>query len=309
MSKRVFDCVGFGICALDYLCLIDKYPKLDEKTVLSDFTKQGGGPVPTALVTLARLGAQTAYIGKAGADIEGDFVQQELASEGVNIDFLVREDGSETPNAFIWIDRDSGKRGVVLNRTRITEVARNEIPVERLDAKVWLIDGWEVGGTLRIAKEAKRRGQIVVADFGSLRENIEKMLPLVNYPVVSENFVHQFFGKIEVADASQRLLRYGARAVVVTCGNKGSIATNATGTFLQPAFKVPVVDTTGAGDVFHGAFVFGILQDWPLPQTLRFASAVAALKCTGFGGRTAIPTLDATNKFLRLNPKTSDDSA
>jgi ribokinase len=301
MSQLNFDCIGFGICALDYLCLIPKYPQLDEKTVLSDFSKQGGGPVPTALVTLSRLGARVAYFGKIGNDPEGEFVRQELTREGVSVDYLIRDENAQTPNAFIWIDRDSGKRTVVLNRTKISEISPTEIPLDAVAAKVWLIDGWERSGTLRVATEARRRGQAVVADFGSLREKIDEMLPLVDFPVVSENFVKQYFGDVGPAEASQRLLRFGARAAVVTCGNQGCFGTNQIRTFFQPAFYVPVVDTTGAGDVFHGAFVFGILQEWPLPRILRFASAVAALKCTGFGGRTAIPTLGAVEKFLAAN--------
>jgi len=301
MNRNKFDCIGFGICAADYLCLLPQYPQLDEKTVLTAFSKQGGGPVPTALVTLARLGAHVAYLGKTGNDSEGEFVRQEMAREGVNVDFVSSDPTGQTPNAFIWVDGRSGKRTVVLNRTQISEVAPDELPLEAMDAKVWLIDGWEHAGTIRVAREAKRRGQIVVADFGSLRAKIDEMLPLVDFPVVSENFVKQYWGEIEPAAACQRLLEFGARAAVVTCGPNGCFGATESDTYFQPAFKVPVVDTTGAGDVFHGAFVFGILQAWSLPRILRFASAVAAIKCTGFGGRAAIPDRSTAENFLAVN--------
>lgn len=301
MTRNKFDCVGFGICAADYLCLLPQYPQLDEKTVLSAFSKQGGGPVPTALVTLARLGAQVAYLGKTGNDSEGDFVRQEMAREGVNVDFVSSDPTGQTPNAFIWVDGRSGKRTVVLNRTQISAVTPDELPLETLDAKVWLIDGWEPAGTIRVARTAKQRGNIVVADFGSLREKIDAMLPLVDFPVVSENFIKQFFGKIEPETACRRLLEFGARAAVVTCGPNGCFGATECETWFQPAFKVSVVDTTGAGDVFHGAFVFGILQEWPLPRILHFASAVAAIKCTGLGGRAAIPDRNTAENFLATN--------
>ena len=299
MTETRFDCIGFGICAADYLCLLGHYPKLDEKTTASEFSKQGGGPVPTALVTLARLGARTAFIGKVGNDAAGDFIREEFRREGVSTAFMIIDEAVKTPEAFIWIDQPSGKRTVVLNRTHISDVSVGQIAAEQVTAgKILLIDGWEAETSIQAAKWAKDSGRIVVADFGSVRERIEEMLPLVDYPIVSAKFIRQMWGQIEVPTATKKLLQWGARAGVVTCGPQGCFGNDGQHVYFQPAFTVPVVDTTGAGDVFHGAFIFGLLQQWALPDILRFASAVAALKCTALGGRAGIPNRPQTEQFL-----------
>ena len=300
--KLMVDCVGFGICASDYLCLLPEYPELDQKTELVAFAKQGGGPVPTALVTLARLGIKTAYIGKIGDDDEGRFITQELQDAGVDTRGVVIDGKSSTPRAFIWIDKISGKKTIALNRTTISDFKPDELSRTVITKGTILhLDGREVQASLQAARWAREAGRTVVMDVGSMRPQIEDLLALVDYPVVSENFVQQYFGEINQADAAKALLKFGAKAAVVTCGKNGSYAANSEGVIHQPAFQVPVVDTTGAGDVFHGAFIFGLLQAWPIARILRFAGAVAALKCTQLGGRTGIPNLEGVESFLRKN--------
>jgi len=302
MNNGHFDCVGLGICAVDYLCLLASYPQIDEKTVLQSFSKQGGGPTPTALVALARLGARTAYIGKVGHDEGGEFIARDLENEGVNTTFLIKDKTVRTPDAFIWIDSPSGKRTVVLNRTQMSDISLHEMSLKKVAAgKAFLIDGWEVEASIQAAQWARQAGKIVIADFGSLREKIEEMLYLVDYPIVSEKFMRQMWGEIAPGEAVNKLLKWGAKAAIITCGIRGCYGANANGMFHQPAFKVPVIDTTGAGDVFHGAAIYAILQGWTLPQLLRFASAVAALKCSALGGRAGIPKLPEVDAFLNQN--------
>lgn len=299
MKEAQFDCVGFGICVLDYTCLLEKYPKLDEKVELSKFEKHGGGPVPTALATLARLGANTAFIGKVGTDTEGEYIRAELAADDVNVAYMVKDSKAVTPCAYIWIDKPTGKRSVVLNRHQMTDMTLNEIaPGAVTSGRILLIDGQEVETTIGIMQQAKSDGITVVADFGSLRARNEEMLRFVDYPVVSEKFIRQFFGEIDPVEAAEKLLQWGAEAAVVTCGPKGAFAATRYGNIHQPAFRVEVVDTNGAGDVFHGGFIFGLIQNWALPKILRFASAVSAIKCTALGSRPSIPDLKSVEAFL-----------
>ncbi|MCI0515535.1 PfkB family carbohydrate kinase [candidate division KSB1 bacterium] len=299
MNEIQVECVGQGICAVDFLCLLPYYPALDEKLVLQNFSKQGGGPVPTALVTLARLGVKTAFLGKVGADTEGAFIIDDLRQEGVDTAAMTVEPPMHTPCAFIWIDSHSGKRTVVLNRTQTSDLTLTTQHHQMISrSKILLIDGWEVDTALQSARWARQAGLKIVADFGSVRPRMPALLAAVDYPVVSEKFVSQFWGKLDAARATQNLMQTGAQVGVVTCGVHGCFGSDRTGTYFQSAFQVPVVDTTGAGDVFHGAFIYGLLQHWDLPQILRFASAVAALKCCSLGGRAGIPNLAATQKFL-----------
>jgi ribokinase len=299
MNEIGYDCIGQGICAVDFSCLLPYYPALDEKIVLQNFAKQGGGPVPTGLVTLARLGVKSAFLGKIGADAEGSFIINELRQEGVDTGAMVIEPQVSTPCAFIWIDRLSGKRTVVLNRTQTSDLLltpRHRQWISR--SKILLIDGWEVETALQSARWARQAGLKIVADFGSVRPRMPELLEVVDYPVVSEKFVSQFWGKPDATRATQNLIQNGAQAGVVTCGVHGCFGSDQTGTYFQPAFQVPVVDTTGAGDVFHGAFIYGLLQQWHLSRILRFASAVAALKCRSLGGRAGIPKLAEVKQFL-----------
>jgi sulfofructose kinase len=299
MVQKQFDVIGLGICAVDYLCLLPTYPELDEKTELVAFSKQGGGPVPTALVTLARLGANVSYIGKVGDDTEGQFIIKQLKQERVDTTFTIIDKSVQTPEAFIWVDQQTGKKCIALNRTGTVDVQPEEISRnDVVAAKILHLDGREVATSIQAAEWAREEGCLVVLDAGSMRPLMERLLNLVNYPVVSERFIQQFWNSIDPRQAVCKLLDFGVEAAVVTCGNKGCYAAANNEVLHQPAFQVNVVDTTGAGDVFHGAFIYGLIQDWELKRILKFASAVAAIKCTKLGGRAGIPSLEEVENFL-----------
>lgn len=294
-----FECVGFGICAVDYLNIVPKYPRLDEKTEAAEFSFQGGGPVATALVTLARLGGKVSFLGKIGNDYNGRFVQEQFQKEGVNISGIIVDESMPTNQAFIWIDQQSGKKSIVLNSRGYRTVQKNELKTDYIDSlKFLLIDGRDTDATFHLIKWAKEKGARVVLDAGSPREKMSEMLKLVDYPVVSEHFGRSFFQTNDPEKVIESLLKYNAKTAVVTLGNKGCYGSDGKHVYYQPAFPVDVVDTTGAGDVFHGAFVFGLIRQWPLPKILEFASATSALKCQSIGGRLGIPNLDKVNMFL-----------
>jgi ribokinase len=296
---RLFDCVGIGVCAVDHVSLLERYPHANEKTEALAYTVQGGGPVPTALATAARWGASCAYIGKVAKDAEGDFVLTQLARFGVDTSMVVRSPRGFTPRAMIWVEQGTGQRTVVLNRPaglglRLREVRRTQV----LRGRILHLDGRESKVAIAAARWARRAGRTVVCDLGSLRDNTELLLQYVDYAVVSTTFVRQLFGDCDLALAAQRLLDFGPRAAVVTAGEQGCWCASNGRLFHQPAFAVTAVDTTGAGDVFHGGFIFGLSRGWELPRVLRWASAAAALKCTKLGGQAGIPTLAEVKKFL-----------
>ncbi|MBD3288028.1 hypothetical protein GF337_04425 [candidate division KSB1 bacterium] len=296
----MFDCVGIGICAVDYICLLSHYPVLDEKLDAQQFSFQGGGPIPTALVTLARLGAKTAYLGIVGHDDNGKFVLKQLEQEEVDISAVIVDKNCATNQAFIWIDNKSGKKTIVLNKnSAAAPLMPNEISVTHIKSTKFLhIDGRETEATITAIEMAKEAGVQVVLDAGSPRKELNKILSMVDYPVVSESFCKSYLSTTSYENALEKLMDNGARAAVITCGAKGCYGADENGILFQPSFEVDVIDTTGAGDVFHGAFIYGLIQNWELAKNLEFSSAAAAINCTYLGGRAGIPGLKKVNQFL-----------
>jgi sulfofructose kinase len=301
-----YDVVGQGICAVDYLCRLPRYPELDQKTELLEFSMQGGGPVPTALAALARLGTRCLYLGKVGDDEAGRFVRRSLEEDGVDTGGIVVSPPARTPRAFVWIDGTTGLKSIAADRTGIEDLQPGELCREQVaSGRFLLIDGKEGAVAIAAARWSHEAGAEVVLDVGSPRERMEELLAVTDYLVASESFVRRYAGGQDPREAVGSLSRMGPQVVVVTMGKKGCICLSPGGVFHHPAFSVPVVDTTGAGDVFHGGFLYGLLSGWDLPAAVRFASAAAALKCRHIGGRSGIPTLDQVERFLLRPPHVS----
>lgn len=301
MSNTDYLAVGVGLCALDYICVVDKFPGPEEKVDARQFSRQGGGPVPTALCALSKLGEKTAFVGKCGNDPEGKSIKNELSQFGVDTRAMVFDDYSRTPRAFIWVDYRDGKRTVVLDRTEIADLKPAELnPVILKSCRFLHIDGRENEASIEAAKIARAAGAEVVLDAGSPRENIRDLLPYVDHLVVSKHFAEKFTEETEPGAASLKLQRLGFKTVVITLGEQGAVCASDSDFFQQDAFDIEPADTTGAGDVFHGAFIYGLGKNWDLKQTVEFASAAAAMKCVRIGGRQGIPTLDEVVQFMEV---------
>lgn len=304
-EKIEFDCLGLGVCPIDYLCILKSYPALDDKIEALQSDVQGGGPVPTAMATLSNLGKRAAFIGRVGNDPEGQFVKKELEEEGVNTDYLMIDPQMKTPKAFIWIDKKTGKRTVVLDQPELKKTNPSELDFRnKIETKYLHVDARDVDINIYLAKWARSIGAEVVLDMGSLRGDFQKLLPLVDHLVVSRRFASGYAGSTDPIGACEKLLRQGFKNVVVTLGKQGAVGGFGETVFRVPGYKVKVVDTTGAGDVFHGAFIYGLLENWELEKIIRFCNACAALKCTKLGGRAGIPTLAEARNFLKTCQQT-----
>jgi len=302
VSSVEYDVVGLGQCCVDYLGIVEEYPEINKKREVSDLVIQGGGPVATALVTLSRLGIPTSFIGKISDDYFGNLIQDSLLKEGVNIDHIVVEKGRRSQFAFIPIEKETGERTIFWSKATVSPLRSEQVNDSLIrQARVLHLDALMIESSLDAAKCARDAGVLVVVDAGSLREGSLELARLTDYYIASEDFVSQYYHRDAPVEAARELLKLGPKVVVVTLGEKGSVMVTEKECFHQPAYKVKVVDTTGCGDVFHGAFIYGILQDWALNKSVIFASATAALKCRSIGGRTAIPTLQEVEKFLRNN--------
>lgn len=289
---------GLGQCSLDYITLVDRFPVEDTKQEVLDFVIQGGGPVATALVTLSRLGVKTSILGRVSDDRAGDEIRKGLRSEGVDTRWLLVKEGGKSQLAFILVNGSKGSRTICWQRPTVPALTPREIdPAFFKGASFLMLDGLMSEASYQAAAIASKKNIPIMLDAGRMRPGMLKLAYMSDYVVCSEEFVAGM--KMSLKDAFKKLSGGKAKAVTITLGDKGSFTWHEDRIFLQKAFRVKTVDTTGAGDVFHGAYAYGILQGWDIKKTVRFASAVAAMKCTKLGGRTGIPTLQEALRFMK----------
>ncbi len=296
----MFDVIGIGYTATDYLGIVPRYAEIDTKMEMSPFIKQGGGPAATAMVAVSRLGGRASYVGKVGDDDFGRFMLDQLAVEGVDTSQVTVAPGAESQFAFIVVDGETGKRTIYWTRSGVPSLRPDELDREHvLSAKVLLVDGHDIEAAIEAAGWANEAGIPVVYDAGTARENTDVLFERTNYLAASKLFATSFTGEDDPEKAASAMFGGRRKLSAVTLGSEGCFYATSEGTAYQPAFQVDTVDTTGAGDVFHGAMAFAVFKDWPIPEMVEFASAVAAMKCTALGGRTAIPSLPQALGFLR----------
>jgi len=256
--------------------------------------------VATALVTLARLGIQTAFLGRVGDDLSGEEIRAGLEREGVDCRGLLVDPGKTSQMAFIAVEKETARRTIFWTRGGARPLVVEELDGELIRrARVLHLDGLQDDASVGAARIARDAGVVTVLDGGTVREGTLELLPFIDHLVASEKFARQLGGAEDARTLCNTLLKYGAQAVTVTFGENGSWTIDRKGEeHWQEAFPVKAIDTTGCGDVFHGGYIFGLLRGWLLPRTVRFAAACAALKTRALGGRTAIPSLDEVETFL-----------
>ncbi len=293
---------GLGQCAIDHLFIVDSFPVSDTKKEVQEWTIQGGGPVATALVSLAKLGVSCDYHGIIGDDEAGEKIEAALQEEGINVDGLLRRSDSDSQAAFILVEKENGKRTIFWKRPSAEALNPSELPSDFLeDADFLLLDGLMSETSLYAAKKAAEMNIPVMLDAGRVREGMIELAHMSDHLVCSEEFARGFAGTEDNFDPDKAILKmkvFNAVSVTITLGEHGSITMCNDEIFHTPAFIVDVVDTTGAGDVFHGGYIYGLLQRWEIKEVVRFAAAFAALKCRKLGGRAGIPSLDETMSLL-----------
>ena len=290
-------CVGFA--CHDLVFDVPAHPGPDEKTRATALLNCGGGLASNGAVTAARLGCRTAFVGYVGADVYGDLHMAEFQVDGVVTDWVVR--GAEpTPLSAILVKPD-GARTIVSYRGNSEGACGGQFDLRHLHAKSILIDGYQFALAKDVTRYARTNQIPVVIDADALRPQTAELVQVVDYVVASERFALEYSGGASV-EAGLAQLATVAPNVVVTLGERGLIWQRGGDRGQLAAFPVHVVDTTGAGDAFHGAFAAGLALGMAWPDLLRYASAVGALCCTKAGGRIGIPTAQAVAEFLAAHP-------
>jgi len=294
-NPLVVDVLCVGNASYDMVFRVDHHPGEDEKMVADNFTCCGGGPAGNAAVAVARLGFKAAFAGYLGSDVFGDLYLQELVMEGVDTSLVVR--GSDpTPVSSVLVKPD-GMRSLVNYRGSTPHLPEDRLDFSRIEPNVILFDGHEPNISPPLVRSAKEKGIPTILDAGSVHAGTQALAPIVDYLVCSEKFAREYTGETDETNALA-VLRTKVPTVVITLGSHGLIWATNDETGRLPAYAVDVVDSTGAGDVFHGAFAACVAQGKGWRETLEYAGAAAALCCTKAGARPGIPTRAEVERFL-----------
>ncbi|MGY8643022.1 MAG: carbohydrate kinase family protein [Verrucomicrobiales bacterium] len=308
MSNRPpkkYDVVGLGMSMIDLFQVVEEFPAGEGVTEVLASTLLGGGPVPTAMVTAATLGARTAMIDRIGADWRGEQVAVEYRKAGVDLSGFTLEKNRSTTFGSVLVRKRDGARHVVFSPGSFTPLDSDELPKGLLrETNILHLNGRHWPACIDAAKIVHENGGQVSFDGGANRydEKFLELLPLVDVLIVARDFAEKLTESEATGDQLGAMIALGAKIAGVTDGKNGAwFATeNGDDVFHQAAYPVEsVVDTTGCGDVFHGAFLFGLSQQWSPQECAQLASAAAAMNATALGGRGKIATLSEISEFLQ----------
>jgi sulfofructose kinase len=302
-AARPFDAVALGLNAVDHLIVVPHYPEFNSKVQFKSHRTAAGGQCATAMVALARLGLRARYIGKVGADETGRFQLDSISSEGVDASGVIVVDGTESQIAFIIVDEATGERTVLWDHDDRLTIEPSEVNREAVTSgRALLLDGHNVEASIAAASYARAAGIPTVLDIDNIYAGVERLLPLIDFLISSSTFPIRMTGESDVRIALKRLAEQtGSLLVAATLGAEGVLAYIRNDYLHSPAFSINCVDTTGAGDAFHGGFIYGLLAGFSVEETLRFSNAVAGLKCRQVGARTGLPRLDEVNRLLGVS--------
>ncbi len=279
--------VGIGLNATDTLLLVQEFPPYAGKVPFDREMLSPGGQVATAMVSCARLGLRAKYIGTVGDDLRGDIQRQSLEGTGVDIGSVIVRENCPNQTAYIIIDERTGERTVLWQRADGLKLLPEEIrEADIASARMLHIDGFDINASAYASELARRNGIPVSIDVDTVYPGFEAVLKNVDYLVAGSGWPAKWTGESDPFKALTALqAEYGMKVAAMTLGDYGSLARNGGRWYYSAAFEVACLDTTGAGDVFHGGFCYAILEGMPLNQALEFANAAAALNCTAVGAR------------------------
>jgi sulfofructose kinase len=299
---KPFDVAGLGLNSIDLVAVVADYPTRNTKQQLRRFTRLPGGQTATAMVACARLGWRARYIGSFGDDDLGAMARQTLVREGVDITASRTMTGATNQFAIVLVDARTGERTVLWDRHRALRMDPSMVPAEAVvSGRMLVVDCHETAAASHAAALARQAGVTTVLDVEKVRPGIDGLLRHIDAIIAAEPFPCELTGYEQPGRALEAIAgEYAAPLTCVTLGREGSLAWAGGREIRTPAFPVDCVDSTGAGDAFHGGFVAGCLRDpnAPLEDVLSYANAVAGLNCRVLGAQGGLPTAKEVEDLL-----------
>ena len=310
MKLRRVDITGIGENAVDHVLRLSQFPAPDGKVQIESVTLRLGGQIATAIVACTQWGLRTRYIGSSGDDASADMHESEFARLGVEA-HLVRAQDTVSRLSYILVDRVSGSRAVLSRRAR--QLRLNPTSLQRawiVNSRLLHLDSENPEASLAAAGWARKMGVPVMSDFDLYTSEMDPLLPLVDYPVISSRLAVSLADDPRLLRALPALQRrYEFRVTCATLGEGGALVWDGKRFWYSPSFRVRAVDTTGAGDLFHAGFAYGLLHEWGWRRVLEFSCAAAGLNCMAEGARGRIGNLreiEALRRRGKRNPSQFD---
>ena len=302
MEKKL-DVIGFSNPMQDLLVELDRLPESNHNLAMREYCFQGGGNVPTATVACGMLGLKAAIVGVVGDDIFGHANLADFAFNHVDTSHVVMDPGTRTDFCISVTERAIEGKEFISKRGTCGEIHTEDLDEAFIKSARFLHIGYTNPAVLRACDLMHEGGGLVSIDAAYYRPDIYEHYDKIDIFIASETYYKTMLCELKSDMSREETCRYirerGPRVVIFTFGTEGCFGLDAEGNYFEtPAFRVDTVDSTGAGDVFHGAFIYGWLQGWRVPEITRFCSGVSAIKCTRQGGRAGIPTVQNVMGFL-----------
>jgi sugar/nucleoside kinase (ribokinase family) len=298
-----FDLVGVGLNATDTVIHVSSFPECGSKVQYEAEHIWPGGQVATTVVACQSWGLRTSYVGKLGDDDASRLHAREFLRVGTE-PHLINVPGAPSARSLILLD-STGERTVLCRRDERMTLQPSELKREWIvNARILHIDGHDTAAATLAAQWAREAGVLVTADLDDPYEGVDELLKNIDFLIVNHDFPFRLTGEANLKNALREMQRrFGSRLTAATLGHDGVLAWDGEQFHYSPAFHVPVIDTTGAGDIFRAGFIYSQLQGWPLPRSLDFSCAAAAINCMSEGARGGIRSVEQIESFMRTTPR------
>jgi sugar/nucleoside kinase (ribokinase family) len=317
MHDNRVEVTAIGTLAVDYFALVPSIPAVEEKIMSEGYAVHPGGVAGNVITQLARLGVRAGWFGKIGDDEAGKIVLEDLAKEGIDSSHVEIVKGENTMFTWIQVNKEGGRSITMFPNVLIKLTAEDVESTHReyiassrvLHAEACLLPLRPVVKAMEIAKE---NGVKIVFNLDvtptyfvkdaqrATEREMKRAFELADVLIPCKNAAKELIGSDDFVKDGRNLLDYGSRVVAVTLGDRGCIVLDRENTYVAPAYRVKVVDTTGAGDAFQGGFIYSVLKGFSLEKAGTFANACGALCCTKVGARSS-GTLRDVEELIRNN--------
>jgi sugar/nucleoside kinase (ribokinase family) len=298
-ADRPFQVVGFGQNAVDSICVVSEFPPMGSKARIEQLHRLGGGQVATAAALCGRWGLKTRYVGRVGDDLKGVFSLEDLKKEPMDTTYVEVMADCFSQYAVILVDGKSGERTVLWDRDPQLVYEPDDLQrASVVKGQLLHLDGYDLEAAIQAAEWAKEAGMLVCIDIDHVDSGVERMLRATDFVIASQDFVRDFARDGRWQTGMREVGKITSGYVIATRGIEGAAYLWEDQIVLDPGFPIDATDTTAAGDVFHGAFIYALFENRSVADCVRFSNAAAMLACSRYGARDSIPSLDDVERVL-----------